>query len=289
VASPFDLRWRVFGISFCIQPSFWIMNALWGYMLSGAVRGDNAGGLNLGMPDGGTLLFMGLWIACALVSVMVHELGHVIMGRVFGQPGNITLGGLGGQAVGDYGNIKPWKRILVIFAGPGAGFLFMALLIGLDSGPWDEAMRWLDWPSLIIRGGLIARFDPAFTIRSNMIYGIAMALLIVMNLLWNIINLFPIIPMDGGMILREVACMVSPSGGLKFAYAVSFLLAGVITVYHILVLLQQYHYITLPFRLWSFAFPWITLIMFAMMTWRSFSALRDVTMQQRRSHYAEDD
>jgi stage IV sporulation protein FB len=271
------LRWRIFGISFCIMPSFWLMNALWGYMLSGAVQGGRRG----------VLAFMVVWILCTLVSVMAHELGHVLMGRVFGQPGNVTLGGLGGQAVGDYGNISPWKRILVIFAGPGAGFMFLAFLVAVDSAPWDGCMEWLDWPRLKIQGGLIARWDPDFTIRANGYYMLVMQLLIVMNLIWNIINLFPIIPMDGGMIFREVACMISPQGGLKFAYAVSLLLAGIITAYHIAAVLVLYEVVHLPFKLWTFAFPEITLIMFAMMTYQSFMALRQSTMMQRHSQYAQ--
>jgi Zn-dependent protease len=288
VASPFDLRWRIFGISFCIQPSFWLMNALWGYMLSSAVRGDRVGGLHLRMPGKEDLLFILLWILCALVSVMVHELGHALTGKLFGQPGSITLGGLGGQAVGDYGAISPWKRILVIFMGPCAGFLFLAFMVALDSKPWDEVMEYLDWPSLKISGGIIAHFDPAFTIRSNAIYIIVVLLLIMMNLIWNIINLFPIIPMDGGMIMREIACLISPRGGLKFAYAVSFLLAGVITLYHVVAVLQSFGIIPLPFHLPTFAFPILTLMMFAMMTYRSFVELRNVTMMQRHSQYAED-
>ena len=31
------LRWRIFGINFCIQPSFWFMNALWALLMAGPV------------------------------------------------------------------------------------------------------------------------------------------------------------------------------------------------------------------------------------------------------------
>src|SRR5438034_1087917 len=112
------LRWRLFGISFCIQPSFWFMNALWAYILYTPIPGIPA--------DRGLITWILIWILCILASVMVHELGHVTLGRIFGQPGNITITGLGGQAVGEYGAIPPWRRILVFAAGPGAGFLFAA-------------------------------------------------------------------------------------------------------------------------------------------------------------------
>src|SRR5436190_20225874 len=113
------LRWRLFGIDFCIQPSFWLMSALFGYLV---VMGMQLQGMDL-------LKYIGIWVLCTLVSVMVHELGHAVTGRIFGLPGNITLAGMGGQAVGNFETLKRWQRVLVILAGPGAGFLFLSLLI----------------------------------------------------------------------------------------------------------------------------------------------------------------
>src|SRR5258705_243218 len=133
------LRWRVVCISFCIHPSFWLMNALWAYILYAPLTGARDGGQLLSRD---LLILMLIWILCTLAAVMVHELGHVIMGRIFGQPGDITISGLGGQAVGGYGELSPWKRILVIFAGPCAGFLFVALLVAVDGRPWNECMEW---------------------------------------------------------------------------------------------------------------------------------------------------
>ena len=48
------------------------------------------------------LILMLIWVLCMFVTVMVHELGHVITGRIFGVPGNITLSGLAGNAIGGY-------------------------------------------------------------------------------------------------------------------------------------------------------------------------------------------
>src|SRR5258708_9857746 len=111
------LRLSLFGISFCIEPSFWYMNALWAYVMYAYPRME--AGRDLPNPITLAFLIVALvWIFCILVAVMVHELGHVVTGRVFGQPGNIRLTGMGGQAVGGYEELSPWKRILVIMAGP---------------------------------------------------------------------------------------------------------------------------------------------------------------------------
>ena len=105
------------------------MNALWAFILYGPLTHDQERGQLLSR---GLIILMVIWILCSLVAVMVHELGHVILGRIFGQPGDITVTGLGGQAVGGYGELSAWKRILVIFAGPGAGFLFVAAVTAVD-------------------------------------------------------------------------------------------------------------------------------------------------------------
>ena len=55
--------------------------------------------------------------------------------------------------------------------------------------------------------------------------------LLLMNIMWNVLNLIPVIPMDGGQVVR--AAMrgdVSPSG-LRFALGMSFFVAGAIAVY----------------------------------------------------------
>src|SRR5437870_4908604 len=127
------LRWRLFRINFCIHPSFWFMNALWAYILYRPLTGHAEDGQLVTRE-----LLMLIWILCSLAAVMVHELGHVIMGRIFGQPGDITITGLGGQAVGGYGELSSWQRILVIFAGPCAGFLFVFALSAVDGRPWGE-------------------------------------------------------------------------------------------------------------------------------------------------------
>src|SRR3990167_1707933 len=107
------IRWRLLGIDFCIQPSFWFMNALWALLMAGPLPQHQVGNRFI-------LIFILVWILCMFVSVMVHELGHVLVARVFGQAGNITLTGFGGQTVGTYDALSPWQRILVILAGPFA-------------------------------------------------------------------------------------------------------------------------------------------------------------------------
>src|SRR5947209_9735069 len=72
--TPFDLHWRLFGIDFRVHPSFWLVNLLFGYFYVRYVPD----------ADNRLLPYLGLWLLCAFVSILVHELGHVTAGRLFG-------------------------------------------------------------------------------------------------------------------------------------------------------------------------------------------------------------
>ena len=110
--TPFDLRWRMFGIPVRVQPMFWLVSAVMGWSA-----------LAEGFP------YLLIWIGCMFVSILVHELGHVWMGQVFGARGHIILYGFGGLAVGSNHLERRWQRIAVCFAGPLAGFGFLSLVL----------------------------------------------------------------------------------------------------------------------------------------------------------------
>jgi Zn-dependent protease len=295
------LRWRLFGIRFAIHPSFWLMNALMAYILYRPLTGAPENGQLLSRD---LLVLMVIWILCSLVAVIVHELGHVITGRVFGQPGDINVTGLGGQAVGGYAGLSPWKRIVVIFAGPCAGFLFVAALTAVDGRPWAECMDWLsralqmpvfekfkcdwflvDWVNKDVH--VFGLMNPRSQYAT---YNLTILILFSINLFVNIMNLLPIIPMDGGMIFKEVCCIIAPRSGLKIAFGCSFLLAASLFGYLLLVVLTQYKFITAPFPLYyPFAFPEFSTIIFGMMAYQSLQAYRQLSAMERHSLYIQDD
>src|ERR1700722_8245857 len=68
--TPFDLRWRMLGTDIRVHPFFWILALFLGwYRMPG--------------QDGPTkMLYLALWVACVFVSVLLHEFGHVLMGRL---------------------------------------------------------------------------------------------------------------------------------------------------------------------------------------------------------------
>jgi stage IV sporulation protein FB len=182
-----DLNWRMFGIPVRVHPWFWLVALLlgWGWHTKGF----------------GVLL---MWVGCVFVSVLVHELGHVLMGRVFGTRGHILLYSFGGLAVSSTNVRGPWRRIVVLLAGPGAGFLLYGLV---------RASERLVQPE---EGNRLALF--------------AIAFLLEINLFWGILNLLPIWPLDGGQISRELWQWILPGNGVRAALALSMCVAGVLAL-----------------------------------------------------------
>ncbi len=107
----FDVSVRMFGTSLRIKPSYWIFLALFGYMM--------------GVRDLWTLV---AWVIAGVVTTLVHELGQVIAGRIFGYPGAVILAGMGGGVVAEYERAHRWQRIVIAAAGLLASVLFLGLL-----------------------------------------------------------------------------------------------------------------------------------------------------------------
>jgi Zn-dependent protease len=192
---PFDLRWRMFGTPIRVKPMFWLMMALFGW----------------GLASQKGFVFLLIWVLAGFLSVLFHEMGHITAGRAFGYPGVIILFALGGGAIGEYLKAKRWQRIIIALAGPAGGlFLFLGACI---IAPWVVSY-------------LAPRLGPYFDhVMSFLGY------LGFMGLFWTFFNLFPILPQDGGMVMKECLTAVLPRFGERLAYFVSFLVAAGIAVY----------------------------------------------------------
>jgi stage IV sporulation protein FB len=186
-----DLRWRIFGISFCIKLSFWIVWLLLGLYI-------------LGLSWRQILLWMGV----VLVSDLVHEIGHAIVGRAFGARISIVIAGFGGGLSGFEG-LQRWQRVLFFAAGPIVSFALWGGVVAYHYRGHPEA--WDPAVALWIRRAVDhARF---------------------LNLFIAVINVLPIFPLDGGMIVRDVCQAISRRYGLIFSLLVSVLCAGGLVAY----------------------------------------------------------
>jgi Zn-dependent protease len=118
-----------------------------------------------------------VWVLVAPVAVLVHELGHAFVARTTGAAPTITLAGLGGLT--SYLPPRPLSRgrsIAISVAGPAVGIVIGLVLLayGLAVG---------------------AGSDLAATVLNTAIYT---------TLGWSLLNLLPVLPLDGGQTLREL-------------------------------------------------------------------------------------
>ena len=181
------IRFTLFGIPVEIQPWFWLTGAV----LGGAWRADNPAALKQ------MLVFM----LAVTVSILVHEFGHALTGRRLGggRP-RIVLWAFGGLAYNEGARFGKWQRFWMIAAGPGAGFLLMLLTLAVLAaafGPRDAAA--------LARGALFGgppelsagTYD--FLIQRLPLLSLIRAMLWI-NFWWGLINLLPVLPLDGGQI-----------------------------------------------------------------------------------------
>ena len=196
-STPFDLRFRLFGTDVRVHPLFWVVAIVFGY--SEATNQNRSIKLSEnGMPE------LAIFVACFFFSILLHEFGHIWMGRAFGTDGHIVLQGFGGLAIGSNALPHRGQRILVSAAGPAIQLALFAILL----------------LSLMLRGSI----EVPQAVQLGIFY------LIFMNLIWPLFNLLPIYPLDGGQITREVCCQLSPNRGLLASLWISLVVAGTLAL-----------------------------------------------------------
>lgn len=196
--TPLDLKWQMFGIPVRVHPLFWLFTALLGL-----------GELSQGFIG---VIYLILWIVCVFVSILIHELGHVVTGRLFGSQGQILLYSFGGLAIGSSKLVQRWQRICVYLAGPASQFLLLLII----AVPYSA-------------------FALASPRERNEFLSELFSMLFVINLFWPILNLMPVWPLDGGQVSRELFETMVPQRGLRTSLIVSLVVALVLTVLGLIV------------------------------------------------------
>lgn len=147
------------------------------------------------------LASLAVWAGVVFVGVLGHELGHAFVYRAFGKEPRIELVAMGGLtwAVGGPA-LSAARQLAVSLAGPGAGF-------GL--GALAYAARHSDSPLL-----------------DHRLVQVALADLLFVSVVWGVLNLVPILPLDGGRVMQSLLDMVTKGRGERPALAISVLVGA---------------------------------------------------------------
>lgn len=149
-------------------------------------------------------LYLVSWVLVVVGSILLHELGHALALRRLGHRPGIELGMMGGMtfAVSRAG-LAPLADILVSLAGPIAGFM-----IGIP---------------LSVLGWLVP------SIYSIPVLGVFYGDLVFVNVAWGLLNLLPVLPLDGGHVLRAWLRRSWPSVATVRALQVSSIVAAIVS------------------------------------------------------------
>jgi Zn-dependent protease len=148
-------------------------------------------------------VFLVEWLFVIFISILIHELGHAFVCRVFGLSPQIQLYAMGGlTSWSNNTRISPQKNIAISLAGPFAGFFFFGIVylsrsIFQDSELGRQFYEDLMW----------------------------------VNLFWGIANLLPVLPMDGGHVIDSIEELLSKKPGGLIAPAFSFIVAAAVAVW----------------------------------------------------------
>jgi len=179
------LRFTILGFPVSIHWMFWLTAAF----LSGQID-------NLAKP--GALWMMGIWMAVVFLSVLWHELGHVLLQRKFGARPEIMLVAFGGLAIPHGARFTRRQAFLVAAAGPVFGLLLWGA---------SEIFFYFVPPQSGIQRELSS-------------------MLLFVNLIWSLVNLLPVLPLDGGHMLQAA---LGPRR-VKIAAGIGMVVAALVAV-----------------------------------------------------------
>jgi membrane-associated protease RseP (regulator of RpoE activity) len=230
----FDLNFQILGFPVRVHPLFWLVGLL----------------LGLGGGDGISLI---IWFFAVFLSILIHELGHALMIRRFGRDAYIVLYAMGGLAIEGrphsmYGS--PWsfesysaytpprsrsaqEQILISAAGPGIQFLLAAavvLVVYATGGHVRLANGPIPLPVAML-GGELARNVNLHLLVFDLLY---------INIFWALVNLLPVLPLDGGQIALQVLVQKDPWAGMQRALWLSVITSGAMAIFSLVVLHQTF-------------------------------------------------
>jgi membrane-associated protease RseP (regulator of RpoE activity) len=180
--------------------------------------------VNGNLHDAGSVLS---WLGVVFVSILVHEMGHALVMRAYGFRPWITLYALGGQAsydpryVSDSKGSEPLGQVLICLAGPVAGFLLAGtLVLGLMAAGYGDHLFFISpW------GLRPYVFELANQRLASILNGIFFV-----SVVWGMVNLLPIYPLDGGQVAREIFLKLSPREGIRASLSLSIVAAVAMAV-----------------------------------------------------------
>ena len=167
-----------------------------------------------------------LWVAVCLVSILIHEFGHVAALRWCGTGASVVLYGWGGLTAPRRPVRGTLPEFVVALAGPAAGFAvtMATMLVAMLTGGKILAGWHIVFPVLTA--------VPAVPVagRGALLWYALLNDLLWVNFYWGLVNLLPVLPLDGGHAAQAVLEQRDGYSGRRTALWVSAVVAAAVAV-----------------------------------------------------------
>jgi Zn-dependent protease len=198
-----DLHFTLLGFPVRIHPLFWLVSLVLANLHEDPI-------------------FVVLWVVAVLLCILLHELGHAVVMQSYGYRPSIVLYSFGGLAIphpGPYGVRRPgpWGQMLISVAGPASGFILAAVLaLGLYYlGGYPVGLYFHVVPQVDVPNPFLASF-------LNSVLQI--------TVMWGLLNLLPIYPLDGGQIAQQLFVLTHPQDAIRQSLILSVIAGGMMAV-----------------------------------------------------------
>lgn len=134
-------------------------------------------GSSRGLDSKEGFFYLLLFIIAGFISILVHELGHALTAKYFGKQVEIVLQAFGGYAAySGGGRLSRAQSFLITAAGPGIQIVLglIALWILREANGLTQPMRYFIGVTYVI------------------------------SIIWALLNLLPVLPLDGGRMLESI-------------------------------------------------------------------------------------
>ena len=181
------LNFSLGGVPIRIDPSFWLFAGVLGFAY-------------VQIPVVGWWLLFA-WIVVVLLSLTIHEMGHAVAFRLYGHKPSIVIYAMGGATSSSTpGGLPPGRDLVISLAGPFTGLAFGGIVYLVEQAVVDG-----------LTGGELR----TFVIRR------IFQMLFFTNIVWGVLNLVPMLPLDGGRTLAAILRRFRPKDGYRMALVVS--------------------------------------------------------------------
>jgi stage IV sporulation protein FB len=205
------------GIPVRVQPAFFILIVLLGLVLYPPV-------------------YAATWVGIATASVLIHELGHAVAFRFFGLRPSITLNAMGGLTSAaidqpDAPPFNPGRSIVTSLAGPLSALALLgipAFLVIHGMGVNPFSLRWYHDVGMAMQT-TSAGFGEDWVLATP--FQVVLGQIAYINIVWSILNLVPILPLDGGNVVASLVQLVIPRHGRRVANGLSVVAAVALSIW----------------------------------------------------------